>query len=408
MRTFRISNVRLRGVLDSGGRPAVEADVVLDGGHAGRASAARAIAPGRLEGARSGVERLGRLDDVRALGIVVHALEGCSFDGQADYDAHLDELPGIGTDVRVALSVAALRATAASLGDEVVDILAAFAGSTPRMPRPLVNIFSGGIHDDRRMMPVQQVMYAPDTGATDDNLLLAVDVFDTVERAVSESGPASYSASSGLLVQSRRLEDLLELLIETILRTGSPTRAPAIAIDVAAEHLRDAAMGYRWGSEHLTGAGLLERLVRLLDAYPIVYLEDPFDPDDRALWRTLLEGRVSTQALFGDDLFVSDADRLDPGLADGVVLKLTQAGTITRTLEAARRARELGMQLCVSHRSFETDDDFVADLAVALGAEFVKVGGPRRGDRTSKYNRLLRLAEAHESMVASAEEVRWT
>jgi enolase len=390
-------------VLDSGGRSAVEADVVLDGGHAGRASAARAIAPGRLEGARSGVDRLGRLDHVRALGGVVRALEGCSFHGQADYDAHLDELPGIGTDVRVALSVAALRATAASLGDEVVDILAALAGSSPRMPRPLVNMFSGGIHDERRKMPVQQVMYAPDTGATHDNLLLAVDVFAAVERAVVDgSAPATYSASSGLVVQGRRLEDLLELLIETILRTGSPTRAPAIAIDVAAEHLRDAAVGYRWGSEHLTGAGLFERLVRLLDAYPIVYIEDPFDPDDRGLWQTLREGRVSSQALFGDDLFVSDADRLDPGLADGVVLKLTHAGTITRTLEAARRARELGMQLCVSHRSFETDDDLVADLAVALGAEFVKVGGPRRGDRTSKYNRLLRLAEAHESIVASA------
>jgi enolase len=143
----------------------------------------------------------------------------------------------------------------------------------------------------------------------------------------------------------------------------------------------------------VTGHELMARLERLAADFPLVYLEDPFDARHTALWRELT-GRLSGRVLVaGDDLFATSARRVDPALAGAVVLKPSQAGTVSATVAAARAARAAGMELCVSHRSGETDDPAICDLAVGLGARYLKLGGPRRGDRLAKYNQLLRLAE---------------
>jgi len=165
-----------------------------------------------------------------------------------------------------------------------------------------------------------------------------------------------------------------------------------IGVDVAAEHLRDGER-YRLDGRLLDAAELADTLRAQVDRFPLVYLEDPFDSDEEGAWRALrVDPPVSAQVI-GDDLFASDAARIDPALADGVLLKPSQIGTISGVLDAAIGARKAGMALVVSHRSGETDDTVICDLTCAIGADLIKVGGPRRGDRLAKYNQLLRLTE---------------
>jgi enolase len=166
-----------------------------------------------------------------------------------------------------------------------------------------------------------------------------------------------------------------------------------LGVDAAAEHRRAGPDRYRLDGRVVDPDELEALHERLVERFDVGFLEDPFDPDDVTRWKAAAAALGDRACVAGDDLFATDPDRIDPALATGVVLKLSQAGTVSATLGAARRALEVGMRLCVSHRSGETEDTAMCHLAVAVGAEFVKVGGPRRGDRTIRYNELLRLAE---------------
>ncbi|HEV2999818.1 MAG TPA: phosphopyruvate hydratase, partial [Solirubrobacteraceae bacterium] len=297
---------------------------------------------------------------------------------------------GAAADVTLALSIAGWRAAAAQAGEALHRRVAAAAGTTPAMPHPLVNVFSGGVHAAPRPDSFQQLMAVPcrATFAADAEAALAV--WAEAERRLAGRGAAwTLSASSGMLVEGATSEELLAELHAVV----SPHERVGTGADVAAEHLAAGPGLYRLDGRTLAGPELLDLLDRLCAERELVFLEDPFAPEDEELWRELTERLAGRTAVVGDDLFATDAARMDRALATAVLLKPSQAGTVAATLDAARAALDAGIDLCVSHRSGETEDTFVCDLAVGLGALAQKVGGPRRGDRIAKYNQLLRLAE---------------
>jgi enolase len=220
----------------------------------------------------------------------------------------------------------------------------------------------------------------------------ALRVFGRIEeRHTAGPGFVGYSASSGLLVAGSDTETLLCELRTELDSVGSGL---GIGFDVAAEHLRRPDGRYRFEGRVLDGRALAGQIEGFVDRYGVRFVEDPFDPADEERWRELT-ARLSGRAdVVGDDLFATDQRRMRPGLASAIVLKMNQIGTISGTIAATARARKLGLDCCVSHRSGETEDTSMCDLAVGLGVSYIKVGGPRRGDRIAKYNQLLRLEEA--------------
>lgn len=401
--THAVVDVTLRGILDSRGEVAAEAELRLASGSTGRASTAVAIARGRREEQRTAGLRLGLLPaeitaDVRRL--CAH-----DFGGQRAFDdalAEVDAECALGSDLTAALSLAFARACADTAGLP----LARYVGELARrdgandgadhavgMPHPLVNAFSGGVHVREPRLPFQQIMLVPAFGSFVQDAEAALDVYAAIEAALDRAGVRfGYSASSGLVAERLGYREALDAALGAIERCGFAGRVE-LGIDVAAEHLRTPSGRYRVGPRELDGDELAAELLDLARAYPLVYIEDPFDADDEALWRAFSRAVPAPACVVGDDLFASSARHVAPGLAHGILLKLSQSGTLTRALDAARAALRHGMALCVSHRSGETEDTGLCDLAVGLGARYVKIGGPRRGDRVAKYNHLLRLAE---------------
>lgn len=384
--------VALRGVLTSMGAPTVEAEVRFSDGTRGTASCPVAIAPGRLERQRGQRPGLGPLDG--AFAVLAARLTGVTTDSQADWDALLVRLAGetgLGTDTTLPLSVAYCRAEAQERGTELYARFAELAGTRPAMPSLLVNVFSGGIHRAGPPDCFQQIMMVVDGGDTAGAVGTALEAYARLERRFRDApGAGGLSASSGLLLDGVPTEELLGVLRAEL---DSLQAGFALGFDAAAEHLATGDGGYRFEGRILSGARFGRLVEDLALRFGVGYLEDPFDPADEDLWRATtarLTGRVE---VIGDDLFATDPDRLKSGTAHGLVVKMNQIGTVSGTVAAVRRAHELGLSCCVSHRSGETEDTAMCDLAVGIGARHIKVGGPRRGDRTAKYNQLLRLAE---------------
>lgn len=409
MTDLRVRQIRFRGILESRGERTVEAELELVSGWSGIASAPIAIKPGRLETNRSRIPELGSLDEIPSFASLRIEIEGEAFSDQQDFDSHLESLEItklLGADVKMALSIAFCRAVAKAAGESLVDHLLAISGTRPAIPRILANIYSGGIHHPTRALPFQQIMFVPSERNLVADVTRVLQVFNGIEnRVLEEFAMAELSASSGLIVRGAQVEYLLDILVEMIHQQQDNNLMPGIGIDVAGEHLREAD-GYRLQDVFVAPDALVDLHLRRFKKYPIVYFEDPFDPADVLQWRQLIRDRPATVAIFGDDLFATDSLRIDRELADGIVLKINQTGTLSGALRAAQRARELGLALCVSHRSGETEDNFICDFAVAIGAAFIKVGGPRRGDRISKYNRLLWLAETCKDSMSACKNFR--
>ncbi|EFL30517.1 phosphopyruvate hydratase [Streptomyces viridochromogenes DSM 40736] len=395
-----ITSVRLRGILDSRARVTLEAEVTLDSGHTGTGSAPRAIAPGRLE-RRRGPEPV--LGPVTAPPLAAALTDG-AVDGQRQCDARLAdvyEAGEAGSDLTLAVSLAHARAAAAARHLPLHAHLAEQYGlGHPGLPRLMVNVLSGGIHRDGPPRGFQQVMVLPATGRIHTDIEVADQVFTAAHRAVERRfGPVPLSASSGLLVPLESEEQLA--LLQAAVAEAGHTEVCTLGVDVAAEHLHTGSGRYRFGDREFTSGEFAEHLAGLAHRFRLTFLEDPFDPADDAGWDKLRGALPSATSVVGDDLFATDARRIAPGLADGILLKLSQAGTVSATLAAAAAARRAGMLLAVSHRSGETEDTAMCDLAVAVAAELIKVGGPRRGDRLAKYNQLLRLDESLAGLVTA-------
>ena len=395
--TNRVDTITVRTILNSQGGRSFEANLRLEDGSIGFGAAARAIIPGRRERDLTASQQLGSQKDAPNIIELKAYLKGRGFETQRDFDALFSEggqFAKVGADIALALSLAYCRAQARSCGCSLKDQLVSLSDLEPGMPHPLVNVFSGGEHGAH--ISYQQLMIIPQHDRIHDDVETALRVYGEIEKMVTSKGMVEgYSASSGMLTTSPDLRELFDIMANTVERLGLSDYV-MLGTDVAAEHLEQGDGTYKVGDKIMTSEELAAYHRGFLDDYNFCFYEDPFGPDDEAPWRALTQYAPSTTTIVGDDLFATNIKNIDPELASGILLKMNQVGTVSGTLDAAIMARKAGMKLIVSHRSKETEDTAMADLAVAVGAELIKVGGPRRGDRIAKYNQLIRLAEGDE------------
>jgi enolase len=410
-----IAHVTGRQVLDSRGRPTVEVDVRLADGTLGRASVPSGASTGSFEAheLRDGDPAMFDGLGVRAAvghvrGEIRAALRGRSADDQSGIDALLRELDGssqltrLGANAVLGTSLAVCRAAALSSGQPLYRWIARLAGvEAPLLPLPMVNIFSGGRHANGGM-DVQDFLVMP-IGATSiwDAVHMAARIRTAATQVCADHGlPTLLADEGGLAPGCRTGGEALALLVEAIERAGlQPGVDAAIAIDVAAHELCQPQGGYRLDREgaHRSSAEMIDMVAGWVADFPVASVEDPLDEEDWSGWAELTRRLGSRVRLIGDDLFTTNEERLRKGIAtgsaNGVLIKVNQNGTLSGTLEVVRTAREAGYVPVVSARSGETEDDFLADLAVGTGVGQIKIGSLRTSDRLAKYNQLLRIAE---------------
>jgi enolase len=405
-----IEQVVAREILDSRGQPTVEVDVELSSGARGRAAVPSGASTGAHEALelRDGGDRFGGKGVLTAVanvnGEIADAVTGMAADEQRDVDALLIELDGtegksrLGANAILGVSLAVARAAADDVDLPLFRYLGGVNASV--LPVPMMNVLNGGAHADSNV-DLQEFMIVPVGAASfSECLRWGSETYQALKNLLKERGLATaLGDEGGFAPDLESNEAALQLLVEAIGRAGyTPGEEIALALDVASTEF------YADGAYNLAGEGkayrpgeFVEYLTGLVDRYPIVSVEDGMAEDDWDGWRqltTALGGRVQ---LVGDDLFVTNPHRLqrgiDDGIANSILVKLNQIGTLTETLDTMALAGRAGYTCVVSHRSGETEDAFIASLAVGSGAGQIKTGAPARSDRVAKYNELLRIEE---------------
>jgi len=409
-----IQSVRAREILDSRGNPTVEAEVVLASGTLGRA----AVPSGASTGAHEAVElrdgdasRYGGKGVRKAVGHVngeiAAAMAGLDAADQAALDNRLVELDGtpnkgrLGANAILSVSMAAARAAASERGVPLYVHLGSASSRT--LPVPLMNIVNGGAHADNSV-DIQEFMVVPVGAATfAEGLRAGAEVFHALKKRLAAAGyGTAVGDEGGVAPDLGSNAEALDAILAAIEAAGyRPGEDVALALDCAATELYDSESGRYLFAGSGEGARSSEELVEMyadwIDRYPIVSIEDGLDEDDWEGWRRLTERLGDRVQLVGDDLFVTNVERLRRGIEDGVansiLIKLNQIGTVSETLDAIAMAAAAGYSSVISHRSGETEDTFIADLAVATEAGQIKTGSACRSERVAKYNRLLRIEE---------------
>lgn len=409
----RIAGIRAREILDSRGTPTVEAEVHLEGGSKGRAAVPSGASTGRFEAVelRDGESgRYGGKGVRRAVANVneeiAAALRGRDASDQAALDAFLCELDGtpnksrLGANAILSVSLAAARAAAQAAGLPLYRYLAGLAGGGSVLPVPLMNILNGGKHAANNL-DVQEFMIVP-AGAPSftEALRIGAEVFSALRSTlVNRNLYTGVGDEGGFAPDLASNEEALALIVSAIEAAGYvPGTDVFLAVDVAASELyQDGRYVFAGEGSERDAAGMVELYEGWARRYPIVSVEDGMAEDDWEGWRLLTRGLGGRWQLVGDDLFVTNVTRLsrgiESGVANSVLIKVNQIGTLTETLAAMDMAKRAGYRSIVSHRSGETEDAFIADLAVATDCGQIKAGAPSRTDRTAKYNRLLRIEE---------------
>jgi enolase len=408
----KFASIKARQILDSRGRPTVEAEIGLDDGRMARASVPSGASTGKAEAVelRDGGEAWCGLGVSRALASVSNeiapALVGHDVCDQARLDAKMREIDGtanlarLGGNATLAVSLAAVRASALVTGQPLFRRIAALAGVTPKMPMPMVNILSGGLHAGRGM-DVQDFLMIP-VGASSYAQALdwACRVRVSATALCAEQGITTLLADEGGLSPGfETSEEALALMVRAFERAGlEPGQDAAIALDIASSSLVNAAGDYpfvRQGRTY-TASEMIALQKGWVADFPIVSIEDGLGEDDWHNWPAMTAALGQIQ-LVGDDLFATQPARIDRAVAAGIcnaaLIKVNQNGTFTGTLDAVRSARAGGYATVISARSGETEDDFLADLAVGVAGGQIKIGSVRNSERLSKYNQLLRLEE---------------
>ena len=410
-RVPRIDQVTAREILDSRGNPTIEVDVLLDGGETGHAK----VPSGASTGAHEAVElrdgdpkRYGGKGVLRAVanvrGEMARALRGMDALDQREIDKRLIALDGtpnksrLGSNAILGVSLATARAAAAALKQPLFRRLT--QDDPPCLPVPMMNILNGGRHAQTRV-DFQEFMVVPAGAPTyAEALRWGAEVFHALKDDLQARGLATGQGDEGGFAPDLDTnEDAVTLLLEAIQRTGrQPGEAIFVALDPAASEIfRE--NRYRIASEGRTldSDQMIDFWAGWCQQYPIVSLEDGLAEDDWQGWERLTRRLGDDVQLVGDDLFVTDIRRLEQGIergvANSILIKVNQIGTLTETLATMARAREAGYTTVVSHRSGETEDTFIADLAVGSSAGLIKTGAPSRSERVAKYNRLLRIEE---------------
>ncbi|QBS36980.1 MULTISPECIES: phosphopyruvate hydratase [Thermaerobacter] len=418
-----IAGVEARQILDSRGNPTVEVDVWLEDGSFGRAAVPSGASTGTYEAVelRDGGDAYGGKGVLKAVENVVEVIApevvGLDALDQAAVDRVLVELDGtpnkgrLGANAILGVSLAVARAAASSVGLPLYRYL---GGVDARLlPVPLMNILNGGRHADNNV-DVQEFMVVP-AGAERfaDALRMGAEVFHALHRVLSDRGLATgVGDEGGFAPNLESNEAALDVLMEAIQRAGyRPGEDVALALDAAASEWYRPEEGVyvlAGQGQRLTADELIEMYARWLDRYPLVSLEDGLAEEDWDGWRRLTDRLGGRLQLVGDDLFVTNVERLRRGIqagaANAVLIKVNQIGTLTETLLTMETAAAAGYRNIVSHRSGETEDVTIADLAVATRAGQIKAGAPSRSERVAKYNQLLRIEE---QLGESAQYAGW-
>ena len=408
-----IASVRARQILDSRGNPTVEVDVITDDGAVGRA----AVPSGASTGEYEAVELRDGDDDVylgkgvlKAVGNVndevAPEVVGLDALDQAHLDRVLVDLDGtenksrLGANALLGVSLATARAAAVSVG---LPLYAYLGGANARrLPVPMMNIINGGRHADNSV-DLQEFMVMP-TGAEtfSEGLQMGVETFHHLKKVLTQRGySTAVGDEGGFAPNLKSNEEAIEVILEAIERAGYAAGDDLyIALDPAAAEMVEDGEYVFYKSDpdrRLSSEEMVEFWAGWVDEYPIISIEDALDEDDWDGWAALTERVGETVQLVGDDLFVTNTERLQRGIdedvANAILIKPNQIGTLTETLEAVELAHRYGYASVLSHRSGETEDTTIADLAVACGSGQIKTGSASRSDRLAKYNQLLRIEE---------------
>ena len=406
-----IEKVHGRQILDSRGNPTVEVDVLLKSGAAGRAAVPSGASTGEFEAVelRDGDEAWSGKGVTRAVanvnGEIAEAVRGIDAADQTAVDRAMIDLDGtpnkarLGANAVLGVSLGSAQAAAAEDGQPLWRYLGGEAAHV--LPVPMMNVLNGGAHADNKI-DFQEFMVVP-AGAPSfaEALRTGAEIFHALRRTLHERGLATaVGDEGGFAPDLDSNEAALEALVEGIEAAGyRPGEDVVIALDPAtSEIFEDGSYQLEHEGRSLTSAELVQLWADLASRYPILSIEDGMDEEDWDGWRALTEALGERVQLVGDDLFVTNTERLrrgiDSGVANSILIKVNQIGTLTETLDAVRTATDAGYTAVMSHRSGETEDTAIADLAVATGCGQIKTGAPSRSDRTAKYNQLLRIEEA--------------
>jgi enolase len=403
-----IQSIRAREVLDSRGNPTVEADVTLAGGHFGRALVPSGASTGALEALelRDGGNRFGGKGVARAVqnvnDTIAPALIGFDAVDQEAIDRamlDLDATPNkgsLGANAILAVSLAVARAAAAGTGLPLFRYLGGPSGRT--LPVPLLNVLNGGAHA-ANSVDIQEFMLVPaGFGSFRESLRAGVEVYHALRKVLAGRGLTTNVGDEGGFAPNLAADrDALELLTEAVSAAGyEPGRHIGFALDAAATEFHREGRYRLDGGAH-TAAEMVDYYESLVADFPIVSIEDGLAEDDWEGWGLLTERLGRRTQLVGDDLFVTNEELLqkgiDGGIANSILIKVNQIGSLSETLHTMELAQRSSYTRVVSHRSGETEDSFISHLAVATNAGQIKTGAPARGERTAKYNQLLRIEE---------------
>ncbi|MEI7559283.1 MAG: phosphopyruvate hydratase [Actinomycetes bacterium] len=407
----QIAAVHARQIVDSRGNPTVEVEVALTTGAWGRAAVPSGASTGEFEATelRDGGDLwMGKGVSIAVANVngeIASAVVGLDAENQAAVDRRLIELDGtpnksrLGANAILGVSLAVAHASAADSREPLWRKLG--GESAARLPVPMMNVINGGSHADNSI-DFQEFMIVPfGASSFSECLRMGAEVFHTLKQTLQDRGlSTAVGDEGGFAPDLESNEAALELLMEGISAAGyTPGQDVAIALDPATSEIYD---GQLYNLEHedrrLSSEEMAAYWADLCARYPIVSIEDGMDEEDWEGWKALTERLGDKIQLVGDDLFVTNASRLrrgiDEGCANSILVKVNQIGTLTETLEAMQVAREAGYSAVMSHRSGETEDTTIADLAVATGCGQIKTGAPSRSDRVAKYNQLLRIEES--------------
>ncbi|WP_039800855.1 phosphopyruvate hydratase [Nocardia araoensis] len=405
-----IEQVGAREILDSRGNPTVEVEIALDDGTLTRAAVPSGASTGEHEAVelRDGGERYGGkgvrkavegvLDEIAPAVIGLDAVEQRTVDQVLlDLDGTQDK-SRLGANALLGVSLAVARAAAESSGLELFRYLG--GPNAHVLPVPMMNILNGGAHADTGV-DVQEFMVAPIGAPTfKESLRWGAEVYHALKSVLKAKGLSTgLGDEGGFAPDVAGTKAALDLISEAIDKTGLKLGSDvALALDVAATEFFTSGSGYRFEGVVRSAEEMAQFYAELIGAYPLVSIEDPLSEDDWDGWVTLTDQIGDKIQLVGDDLFVTNPERLEEGITKGaanaLLVKVNQIGTLTETLDAVELAHRNGYKTMMSHRSGETEDTTIADLAVAVGSGQIKTGAPARSERVAKYNQLLRIEDA--------------
>ena len=404
-----IYSVRAREILDSRGNPTIEVDVRCDDGSFGRA----AVPSGASTGEHEAVElRDGAKDRYLGKGVqkavnnvnkkIALKLIGLDASSQGEIDRLMIDLDGtpnkskLGANAILGVSLASARAAANSLGIPLYRYLGGISANT--LPVPLMNIINGGAHADNNL-DFQEFMIVPvGFGSFSDAIRAGVEVFHNLKAILKKKGySTSVGDEGGFAPNLKSNEEGVECISEAVSKSGYKLgKDVAIALDVASSEFFEGGK-YNIEGKNISKDKLIMLYAAWISKYPIISIEDPLAEDDWEGWKMMTDELGKKVQLVGDDLFVTNTKRLEKGIKEGIgnsiLVKVNQIGSLTETLEAIRMAEKAGYTYVISHRSGETEDSTIADIAVATNSGQIKTGSASRSDRIAKYNQLLRIEE---------------